>query len=158
MFLRCMHFNGLPYEIIKKRLPVINAEISKIMESMVDFAVFFEADGKKLEISIQHPKYDPRPLEMASGAEKSIAAMAIRLALLKVSNLPTGSIIILDEPVTSLNSDLMEGFTRVLDLLREEFETVVLITHLDSLKDASDYVIEIQKRDGYAHIEERRRR
>lgn len=155
LFLRCMHPHGLPYEITKQRLPVINAEIAKILSNMVTFNVFFEAEGKKLEIFIQHANYQPRPIEMASGAEKAIAAMAIRLALLKVSNLPTSNLIILDEPVTSLDVELIEGFSRVLEVLRAEYQTIVLITHLDVLKDVADHIIEIHKdRNGYAHVNE----
>ena len=39
--------------------------------------VFFEAEKNKLDIFIKHPKYEARPLEMASGAEKTLAAIAI---------------------------------------------------------------------------------
>ena len=60
----------------------------KVLANVVDFEIFFENDGNKLDIFIKHPKHDPRPIEMGSGAEKTIAAMAIRLALLSVSSLP----------------------------------------------------------------------
>jgi DNA repair exonuclease SbcCD ATPase subunit len=69
-------------DVIKKKLPVINDEISKVLANVVDFEVFFESEGNKLDIFIKHPKYEARPIEMGSGAEKTIAAMAIRLALL----------------------------------------------------------------------------
>jgi len=45
---------------------------------------------------------------MASGAEKTIAAMAIRLALTKIGNLPTSDIFILDEPATALDAENMD--------------------------------------------------
>ena len=45
------------------------------------------------------------PIEMGSGAEKTIAAMAIRLALLSVSTLPKGDIFVLDEPGTALDEE-----------------------------------------------------
>jgi DNA repair exonuclease SbcCD ATPase subunit len=90
LYMRAMHSNGISYQIIKKKLPVINDEISKILANIVEFEVFFEEDGNKLDIMIKHPKHDPRPIEMGSGAEKTIASMAIRLALLNVSTLPKG--------------------------------------------------------------------
>ena len=46
----------------------------------------FEEDGRNLDINIKHPKYDSRPISMGSGAEKTIAAMAIRLALIEITN------------------------------------------------------------------------
>jgi len=152
LFMRCMHANGISYDIIKKRLPVINNEVSKILTNIVEFEVSFENDEKRLNISIKHPGYDPRPIEMGSGAEKTIAAMAIRLALLNVSTLPKGDIFILDEPGTSLDEENMEGFVRILDMIKTQFKTVLLVSHLDSLKDTVDTQIIIEKKYNYAYI------
>tara|TARA_R100001594_G_scaffold110714_1_gene145457 strand:- start:1057 stop:4206 length:3150 start_codon:yes stop_codon:yes gene_type:complete len=152
LFQRCMHSNGISYGIIKKRLPLINEEISKILTNIVDFDILFDNGENKLDILIKHPQYEPRPIEMGSGAEKTICAMAIRLALLNVSTLPKGDVFILDEPGTALDEDNMEGFVRILDMISTQFKTVLLISHLDSLKDTVDQQITIDKIDGYAHV------
>ena len=152
LFTRCTHSNGIAYDIIKKRLPVINEEIAKVISNIVDFEVFFQEDGRKLDILIKHPKHDPRPIEMGSGAEKTIAAMGIRLALLNVSNLPKGNIFILDEPGTALDAENMEGFVRILQLIKMYFKTVILISHVDSLKDIVDVEISIDKTNGYSRV------
>ena len=152
LFVQATHANGISYEVIKSMMPVINAEIQKILSSIVDFEVFFDNDGDKLEVYLQHPKYDPRPLSMGSGAEKTIASMAIRLALISVSSLPKPSWFVLDEPATALDAEHMEGFTRLLQMIKTQFKTVLLITHLDSLKDVVDTTIEIDKVDGYANV------
>jgi len=152
LFMRCTHSNGIAYDIIKKRLPVINGEVAKVLSNIVDFDVFFQEDGRKLDILIKHPKHEPRPIEMGSGAEKTVAAMAIRLALLSVSSLPKGNIFILDEPGTALDADNMEGFIRILQLIKMYFKTVILISHVDSLKDIVDIEITIDKKDGFARV------
>jgi DNA repair exonuclease SbcCD ATPase subunit/predicted phosphodiesterase len=152
LFMRCMHSNGIAYDIIKKRLPVINEEVAKVISNIVDFEVFFQEDGRKLDILIKHPTHEPRPIEMGSGAEKTVAAMAIRLALLSVSSMPKGNIFILDEPGTALDADNMEGFIRILQLIKMYFKTVILISHVDSLKDIVDVEITIDKSSGYAHV------
>ena len=107
------------------------------------FEVFISNNEDKLDIFIKHPSHDPRPLEMGSGAEKTIAAMAIRLSLLSVSSLPKGSIFILDEPATALDAENMEGFIRILDMIKSYYQTVLLISHVDHLKDIADMTIEI---------------
>ena len=152
LFMRCVHTNGISLDIIKNRLPIINAEIASTLANIVDFEVYVEDEDKKLEIFIKHPKYNARPLEMGSGAEKTIAAMAIRLALLSVSSLPKGDIFILDEPGTALDEENMEGFIRILDLVKSHFKTVLLISHLESLKDVVDSQISIEKKDGFAYV------
>ncbi len=152
LYMTCMKSNGIAFEVIRKKLPIINEEIAKILANIVDFEVFFEDNENRLDIFIKHPSYDPRPLEMGSGAEKTIAAMAIRLALLSVSSLPKGDIFILDEPGTALDEENMQGFVDILAIIKNYFRKVLLISHLDTLKDCVDMQITIDKIDGYASV------
>ena len=152
LFSRCMHPNGIAYDIIKRSLPTINSEISKILANIVDFQVYFETDDSRLDIYIQQPDCDASPLEMASGAEKTVAAMAIRLAFTNITSLPKSQIFVLDEPGTALDEERMEGFVRILDITASVFKTVILISHLDNLKDSADSIIIIEKKDGYANV------
>jgi DNA repair exonuclease SbcCD ATPase subunit/DNA repair exonuclease SbcCD nuclease subunit len=152
IFVKATHANGISYEVIKSMLPVINDEIQKVLSSIVEFQVFFAEDGDKLEVYLKHPSYDPRPLSMGSGAEKTIASMAVRLALISVSSLPKSNIFVLDEPATALDAEHMEGFTRLLQMIKAQFKTVLLITHLESLKDVVDMTIDIDKSNGYAQV------
>ncbi len=152
LLMQCMHPNGIAYDVIKKKIPVINDEIAKVLANIVDFEVFFETSGNKFDIFIKHSKHAERPIEMASGAEKTMAAMAIRLALLSVSSLPKSDLFILDEPGTALDEENMEGFIRILELIKMYFKNVLLISHLDSLKDCVDMQIVIDKKRGYARV------
>jgi DNA repair exonuclease SbcCD ATPase subunit/DNA repair exonuclease SbcCD nuclease subunit len=152
LFVQATHANGISYEVIKSMLSIINSEIASVLSSIVDFEVIIDNDGDSLEIYIKHPNFDPRPLSMGSGAEKTIASMAIRLALISVSSLPKPSSFWLDEPGTALDAEHMEGFVRLLQMIKAQFETVFLITHLETLKDVVDKTIEIDKIDGYAQV------
>ena len=152
LYMKCMHPNGIAYDIIKKSLPVINNEIANVLANIVDFQVCFETEDNRLDIYIQHPGMDASPLEMASGSEKTVAAMAIRLAFTNISSLPKSQLFILDEPGTALDAERMEGFIRTLDSVKSSFRTVMLVSHLDSLKDAADSILTIEKKDGYANV------
>jgi len=152
LFMRCTHPNGISYDVVKRMLPLINEEISTVLSNVTDFEIFFEAEKNKLDIFIKHPKYEARPLEMASGAEKTLAAIAIRIALTNVSTLPKSDIMIMDEPGTALDAENLEGFMRVMEMIKGYYKTVLLITHLDSLKDIADMTIDIERQDGYAYV------
>ena len=152
LFLQCMHPNGIAYNVIRQMLPIINEEIAKVLTSIVDFEVFFTDNGKALDIMLKHPKYDARPLSMGSGAEKTLSAMAIRLSLISITNLPKSELFILDEPATALDQEHMDGFIKMLEMIKSQFKTVLLISHLDSLKDCVDQTIDIQKKNGYARV------
>ena len=152
LFVQATHPNGISYEVIKSMLSVINSEIASVLSSIVDFEVMINDDGSSLEIYLKHPRFDPRPLSMGSGAEKTIASMAIRLALISISSLPRPDFFILDEPATALDAEHMAGFVRLLQMIKSHFKTVLLITHLESLKDVVDKTIDIDKVDGYAQV------
>jgi len=153
LYIDCVHSNGIPYMIIQDKLPIINNEISKTLKNIADFEVTVEADNNKLEVYIKHPKYNKRTLAMGSGAEKTIAALMIRLALLKISNLPKTNFLILDEPGTALDSKNLEGFIRALFALKDRFDFIILISHLEALKDVADIIIDIDKdKKGYANV------
>jgi len=152
LFVQATHPNGISYEVIKSMLSVINTEISSVLSSIVDFEVMIDDDGSSLEIYLKHPRFEPRPLSMGSGAEKTIASMAIRLALISISSLPRPDFFILDEPATALDAEHMEGFVRLLQMIKSHFKTVLLITHLENLKDVVDKTIDIDKVDGYAQV------
>ena len=78
--------------------------------------------------------------------------MAIRLALLSVSSLPKSNLFILDEPATALDADNMDGFVRILYMVKSYYPIVLLISHIDSLKDIVDMTIDIDKVDGFAYV------
>jgi DNA repair exonuclease SbcCD ATPase subunit len=153
LFMRCCHSKGISLEIIKRNLPAINQEIANILSNVVKFEIFLKNEEKRLEIYIKHPKYGPRPIETGSGSEKTIAAAAIRIALLNVSSLPKSNCFIMDEPGTELDPEHLENFTQILDLVKSSFDVVILISHIDALRDVVDQQIAIEKREGYAHIE-----
>ena len=77
------------------------------------------------------------------------------LSLLSVLSKKTSksTIFILDEPATALDAEHMAGFISLLDMIKDQFKTVLLISHLDSLKDAVDMTIDIDKIDGFAKVD-----
>ena len=46
----------------------------------------------------------------------------------------------------------MEGFIRILDMIKNYYDTVLLISHMDALKDVADQIITIDNIDGFAKI------
>jgi DNA repair exonuclease SbcCD ATPase subunit len=151
-YIEAVNTNGIPYQIIQEKIPVINQEIASFLVGVVEFDIYFECNNKSLDIFIKHPERSPKPIEMASGAEKTMASMAIRLALLSVSSLPKVDLFILDEPGTALDEDNLSGFIDILELIKMNFSTTLLISHLQSLKDSVDKEITIQNTNKGAKV------
>jgi DNA repair exonuclease SbcCD ATPase subunit len=61
-------------------------------------------------------------------------------------------VFILDEPATALDADNMEGFIRMIDMIKVHYDVVILISHLDVLKDIVDTTITIEKNGSYSYV------
>ena len=146
--------NGLPYRILSRVLPILNEEISQVLAGVARFNVFFEDDSEQQAVAlrIRYGDYKSRPLSLGGGAEKFIAALAIRVALLTVSSLPKTDLLIIDEGFGKLDPENLDAVQRMFEKLRDKFETVFIISHVDSMRDIVDHSIDIVSRDGYAHV------
>jgi len=144
--------DGIPYQLISKTIPVIEGEINNILSQIVPFSIALDVDGKNFGGRIVYDHERSWPLENSSGMERFISSLAIRVALLKASNLPKSNFLIIDEGMGSLDSEYLHGMQLMFDLLKAQFDYVVVISHLDNIRDMVDNIIEIKKVNGYSHI------
>lgn len=147
------HRKGIPHVIVSSQLPLINAEIAKILHGIVDFTVELEPDEDSDSMEIYMNYGDSRRLiELGSGMEKMISSLAIRVALINVSSLPKTDIFVIDEGFGALDEATVEACNRLLGALKRYFKTVIVITHVDGVKDAADQIIEITKQEKDARV------
>jgi DNA repair exonuclease SbcCD ATPase subunit len=155
-YIQAMGKDGIAYHILTQKLPLINDEINKILANAADFGVMIEHDPEEqsVRLYLQYGEYKPRLLELGSGAEKMLASVAIRTALLSISNLPKTNMFIVDEGFGKLDPKNMESINRMFDYLRTVFDHIIVVSHIDTMKDMVDNVIDITAdEEGYAHIE-----
>lgn len=139
---------GIPRIIVASQLPIINAEIAKILQGIVDFTIELETDDESDSMEVYINYGDSRRLiELGSGMEKMISSVAIRVALINVSSLPKTDMFIIDEGFGALDESGVEACNRLLMSLKRHFKTVIVITHVEGVKDAADIVLEISKNE-----------
>ena len=138
---------GIPLQIITSQLPLINAEISKILQGVVGFTVELEADtgSNAMDVYINYGD-SRRIIECASGMEKMMASLAIRVALINISSLPKTDLLIIDEGFGALDDMNVEACNRLLESLKKWFKNILVISHVDAVKDAVDNVLDITSR------------
>ena len=95
-----------------------------------------------------------RIIECASGMEKMMASIAIRVSLINISALPKSDVFIIDEGFGSLDETNVEACSRLLSSLKKYFKTILIISHVDAIKDIVDKNIEItvKEKDSYVYI------
>lgn len=145
---------GIPSQIIHRLLPRINVEISKILQGVVDFTVTLELDIESNSMDIYIDYGDSRRIiELASGMEKMIASLAIRVALINVSSLPKTDMFIIDEGFGTLDESNIAACGRLLESLKQWFRIIIVISHVDGIKDAADCIIELTKYGKDSHVD-----
>jgi exonuclease SbcC len=143
---------GVPQEIISNALPRINAEISNILTGISGFTVEIECDdSNSVEIYLNYGD-SRRLIELGSGMEKMISSIAIRVALTNISTLPKSTMLIIDEGFGALDESNLEACARLLTNLKSYFKNILIISHVDAIKDIVDNVIDISWVDGYAKV------
>ena len=140
--------SGIPAIVLKTQLPAINSELEKILTGIVDFRLSLETEvnSNSLEVYIEDA-HSRRVIELASGMEKMISSLAIRVALINLSSLPKPDIFIIDEGFGTLDEEGLQKCMQLLTLLKSYFKTVLVISHIPQIKEVADRIIEI-KNDG----------
>lgn len=144
--------DGLPYHLIATVIPELETQVNNILSQMVEFTVALEVDGKNINGKIIYDNDRTWPLELASGMEKFISSLAIRVALSSVSNLPKANFLIIDEGLGVLDSENLSSMFMLFDLLKTQFDFIILISHLDVVRDIADNLIEIKRDGGFSYI------
>lgn len=143
---------GVPQEIISSALPKINSEIAVILDGIAGFTVEIECDdSNSVEVYLNYGD-NRRLIELGSGMEKMISSIAIRVALTNISSLPKSSMFIIDEGFGALDDSNLEACARLLVNLKSYFKNILIISHVDAIKDIVDNVIDIGWEDGFARV------
>ena len=151
-YLQCVRRDGIPYELISEILPKLEVEINNILQPIVDFQILLNTDGKNINSYIAYGTEEYWPLELTSGMEKFISSVAIRTALVNVSNLPRPNFIAIDEGFGSLDTDNFNSLYLLFDYLKNQFDFIVTISHIDKTRDMVDQIIDITKLGGFSSI------
>jgi DNA repair exonuclease SbcCD ATPase subunit len=150
-YLNALGKDGVSYELISKALPMIEGEVNNILGQIVEFGLQLEMDGKNINANIV---YDDQQwsLEMCSGMERFISGLAIRIALINVCNLPRPNFLVVDEGFGTLDNENLTSLYMLFAYLKTQFDFVMIISHIDSMRDVVDSLMEIKKVNGFSSI------
>jgi DNA repair exonuclease SbcCD ATPase subunit/DNA repair exonuclease SbcCD nuclease subunit len=151
-YLESVKRDGVPYELISKAMPKIESEINNVLNQVVDFNMVLQSDGKNINGYIIYDEDNFWPLELTSGMERFISSLAIRIALINVSALPRPNFIAIDEGWGSLDSEHISAVVNLFDYFRNKFDFSIIISHVDTMRDMVDNLLEVNKINGFSEI------
>ena len=152
--------DGVPALLIEQALPQIEEKANELLDRLSDgqmsirFVTQTEYKDKKrddlretLEIQISDSA-GIRNYEMYSGGEAFRVNFAIRLALSEILAQRKGArlqTLVIDEGFGSQDTQGRQRLIEAINLVKNDFAKILVITHLDELKDAFPTRIEVEK-------------
>ncbi|MFN8525378.1 MAG: SMC family ATPase [Chloroflexota bacterium] len=150
--------NGIQAMLIETAIPDIQDEANRLLGIMTQGRMHVAmqtqrsrrgSDGtiETLDIVI-HDELGDRPYEMYSGGEAFRVNFAIRIALSRLLARRAGArlqTLVIDEGFGSQDEEGRERLVEAIQGVADEFEKILVITHLDDLKDRFPVRIDVRK-------------
>ena len=153
VYLRLVSSDGIPQLIINDALPIIENEVNAVLDHMMaGFQLGITSEDKSINLYI---RYDDQewPLNLSSGMEKFVSSLALRVGLINVSNLPCPNFLVIDEGFGTLDTDNLSNMKGAFEYLKTRFDSVFIISHLDTIKDFMDYLLPVNVgEDGFSKV------
>lgn len=152
--------SGVPALLIEQALPQIEEKANELLDRLsgggmsvrfITQSAYKEKGREDLKETLDIQISDAsgtRDYEMFSGGEAFRADFAIRLALSEVLAARSGArlqMLIVDEGFGSQDSQGRQRLIEAINMVRPDFAKILIITHIDELKDAFPTRIEVEK-------------
>jgi DNA repair exonuclease SbcCD ATPase subunit len=147
--------NGISKTILKNMIPLINQELSRLLSESCYFILELNINDKnELDfIMIDSETRIIKPLNAGSGYERTIASLALRSVLTKVSSLPKPNIVVMDEVFGKVADENLEMVGEFFKKIKNYFEHIFVISHNPLIRNWSDNLIMIKKEENVSSIE-----
>lgn len=143
---------GISKIVLRSVLPIINAELHRLLDEVTDFDVEMRINDKNdVEFYIIKDGI-VKKLKSASGLERTASSLALRFVLGQISSLPKPNFIAFDEIFGKVANENLESIKLIFDKASEMFGIIFIITHIDMVKDWADKIISVTKKDNISEI------
>ena len=159
----------LPYLLLAKIQPLLEKKVNDLLSIITDFTLKIDMSDSKIDIyidrsiykndtkgnvSLSASKNDRHILvNNASGFERFVSSLAIRIALLDISNLPKLNFMAIDEGWSCFDTTNLNNVGQILDYLKTKFDYILTISHLTEIKQYCDTMISLRKDEkGFSKI------
>lgn len=147
--------DGLPLYILKSKISLINEQVNMIISQVFDFDIEFKIDeaAGDLDIKFIYPDdVEAIDISSASGAETFIINLCIKVGLAQISELPKLNSLLIDEGFGTLDKNSIEKIPALFTALNQYYKNIILISHLEELKDMSDFQVRLERKNRYTEV------
>ena len=152
LYLEMIGKNGISKMVLRKALPIINAQLTRMLTDVCDFnveVIINEKNDVNFYLIKDGVKSD---LNSGSGFEKTASALALRAVLANMSTLPKTNILILDEVLGRVAKENYDNMRTLYEKILENYDAIIQISHLNEIKDWHNKHIVVSKENNISKI------
>lgn len=143
---------GISKLVLRSVLPIINSEVQRLLDDVVDFDVeIFINDKNDVQFLLVKDEVS-KLLKSGSGLEKTASSLALRAVLGKLSTLPMPNFITFDEVLGKVAPENLEKLKTLFDKIKDMYEIVFFITHNDLVKEWADSLVTVIKENNMSKV------
>ena len=152
IYLRLVGKDGIGKMVLRQALPIINNELSRLLEGVCDFDVEVTIDDyNDVAFNIVRDGVVGN-LNSGSGYEKTAASIALRAVLGKISTMPKPSFIVLDEVLGGVAEENYENIKKLYDRILPDYSFIFHITHLQQLEEWANQTVIVKKENNISRV------
>lgn len=144
--------DGISKMVLKKTLPIINAQIARLLSDVCDFGVEIEMTDKNEVVFYLVKDGIKSNLTSGSGFERTASALAIRAVLGNISTLPRCNIFVVDEILGRVAKENYDNMRTLYEKILENYDCIIQISHLEEIKDWHSTIITVSKENNVSKI------
>ena len=146
--------NGIIKIVLKKALPILNNEVSRLIDGLCDFEVILSIDdNNKICIDLVRDGVKMDLGVAASGWEGTVSSIALRSALANIAALPRCSTTVFDEVLSGVSSENAENVFKLFRRILSNYDNIIHICHDQTLNEWHDQTIVVTKKNNISQIE-----
>lgn len=150
--IKTTHRDGLPLEIMSNALPFLQSIVNELLSEYADFKVTIQNEGKDIDVKIRYEDGTTWDVGLTSGMERFLLSVSFKVALAQLTTLNKFNLLIIDEGFGALDFEKRSAIDQYLNNLKNYYNHIFCISHIDSMKDVVDNLLNVVKDKGFSSI------
>lgn len=149
--------DGISKMVLRETLPIINAELKRLLTDVCNFDVEISITDKNDVIFTYQKEGSPSTnISGTSGLEKTIASLALRAVLANISTMPKLNFLVLDELWGCVADDNLSNIKPFIERIMVNYDFILQVSHNPLIMDWHDQIITVTNKDGVSRLMESR--
>lgn len=153
LYLDMVGKNGISKIVLRNALPLINGELNRLLSDVCDFDVEVAIDNRNdVAFYLIHDGVKSN-LASGSGFEQTVASLALRSVLSKMSTFSKPSFVVFDEILGGVSDENYDNVKKLYDKIVKDYSFIIQISHLKAIADWHSKQLVVKKTGNISKIE-----